>query len=155
MIAEPRVIKKYANRRLYDTQASSHITLEGIRQLIVDGHDVQIVDDTSGEDLTRSLLLQIVAEQEQAGKPILDAQLLTGIIRLYGGPMQNLMAEYLLKSFQTFTAQQTQFQEQMRAAMSATPMAAMQELAANNMKAWQTMQEALTGAKPGNKDETE
>ncbi len=154
-MGEPRVIKKYANRRLYDTEASRHITLEGIRQLIIDGHDVRIIDDTSGEDLTRNLLLQIVAEQEQAGKPVLDAQLLTGIIRIYGGPMQNLMAEYLLKSFQTFTTQQNQFQEQMRAAMTATPMAAMQELAANNMKAWQTMQEALLGAKPGNKDDTE
>lgn len=154
-MGEARVIKKYANRRLYDTEASSHITLEGIRQLIVDGHDVRIIDDTSGEDLTRTLLLQIVADQEQGGQPILDAQLLTGIIRLYGGPMQNLMAEYLLKSFQAFTTQQDEFQEQMRAAMKATPMAAMQELAANNMKAWQTMQEAMLGGKPSKQDDTE
>lgn len=154
-MGEARVIKKYANRRLYDTEASSHITLEGIRELIVDGHDVRIIDDTSGEDLTRNLLLQIVAEQEQGGQPILDAQLLTGIIRLYGGPMQNLMAEYLLKSFQAFTTQQHEFQEQMRAAMQATPMAAMQELAANNMKAWQTMQDAMLGGKPSKQDDTE
>ena len=154
-MGEPRVIKKYAIRRLYDTEASSHITLEGIRQLILDGHDVRIIDDTSGEDLTRNLLLQIVAEQEQGGQPILDAKLLTGIIRLYGGPMQNLMAEYLLTSFQTFTTQQDQFQEQMRAAMKATPMAAMQELATNNMQAWQAMQDALMGRKPNDKDDTE
>ncbi|MFK7955769.1 MAG: polyhydroxyalkanoate synthesis repressor PhaR [Lysobacterales bacterium] len=144
---KPYLIKKYANRRLYDTQTSKHITLDGVRELIVAGKNVQIVDDNSGDDLTRSLLLQIIADQEQAGRPILDAALLTRLIRLYGNPMQDMMGEYLLKSFDTFMTQQNRMQEQMRAAMAATPMATLQELASSQMKAWQDMQQAMMGKK--------
>lgn len=86
-MAETHLIKKYANRRLYDTTTSQHITLDGVRKLIIDGNDVEIVDDASGDDLTRALLLQIIADQEQGGRPMLDAGFLTRIIRLYGNPM--------------------------------------------------------------------
>lgn len=144
---EQRLIKKYANRRLYDTEASKHVTLEGIRELITAGHDVRIVDETSGEDITRSLLLQIIAEQEQGGRPMLDAELLTRIIRLYGNPAQDLMGEYLLKSFDAFMTQQTRFQDQMRAAMAATPLANVADLMQNNLKAFEKMQETLLGKK--------
>ena len=129
-MSEPRLIKKYANRRLYDTVDSTHITLAGIRELIIKGQDVKIVDDTTGEDISRLLLLQIIAEQEQGGRPLLDADFLMRIIRLYGDPLQDMMSEYLLKSFDALMTQQTQFQEQMRAAMAATPLAGMQDLAA-------------------------
>jgi len=155
-MAAPHLIKKYANRRLYDTVTSTHITLEGIRELIVNGHDVKVVDDTSGDDITRSLLLQIIAEQEQGGRPMLDAEFLTRMIRLYGNPMQDMLGDYLLKSFDAFTTQQSQFQEQMRAAMSATPLASMQEFAASNMKIWQSMQDAMLGKKkPADNEEPE
>ena len=119
------------------------------------GHDVQIIDDTTGDDITRSLLLQIIADREQDGRPMLDAGLLMRIIRLYGNPMQDLMGEYLLKSFDAFMAQQSQFQEQMRAAIAATPLTTMQELAANNLKTWQMMQDALLGKKSDDKDKPE
>ncbi|MEM9533470.1 MAG: polyhydroxyalkanoate synthesis repressor PhaR [Pseudomonadota bacterium] len=148
----PYLIKKYANRRLYDTQTSRHVTLSGIRELIVAGKDVKIVDDASGEDLTRPLLLQIIADQEQAGRPILDTQLLTRLIRLYGNPAQDLMGEYLLKSFDAFMTQQNQFQEQMRAAMAATPMATFQELASSQLKAWQDLQQTFMGGKAADAD---
>ncbi|MEM7708948.1 MAG: polyhydroxyalkanoate synthesis repressor PhaR [Pseudomonadota bacterium] len=141
----PYLVKKYANRRLYDTQASRHVTLDGIRDLIVAGKNVKIVDDASGEDLTRGLLLQIIADQEQAGRPILDAELLTRLIRLYGNPMQDLLGEFLLKSFDSFMSQQSKLQDQMRAAMAATPLATLQEMASSQMKAWQDMQQALLG----------
>jgi polyhydroxyalkanoate synthesis repressor PhaR len=137
------LIKKYANRRLYDTATSKHITLDGIHDLIVDGHDVRIIDDTTGEDISRSILLQIIAEREQAGRPMLDADFLMRILRLYGNPMQDMVGEFLSRSFDAFMKQQKEFQQQMRAAMAATPLATIQELTANNLKAWQAMQDAL------------
>ncbi len=146
------LIKKYANRRLYDTVTSKHITLDGIHDLIVDGHDVKIIDDTTGEDISRSILLQIIAEREQAGRPMLDADFLMRILRLYGNPMQDMVGEFLSRSFDAFVTQQKQFQQQMRAAMAATPLATIQELTANNLKAWQAMQDALLDK---NKDKDE
>lgn len=137
------LIKKYANRRLYDTVSSKHITLDGIHGLIVEGHDVKIIDDTTGEDISRTILLQIIADREQAGRPMLDADFLMRILRLYGNPMQDMVGEFLSRSFDAFIQQQKQFQQQMRAAMAATPLATIQELAANNLKAWQAMQDAL------------
>ena len=137
------LIKKYANRRLYDTVTSKHITLDGIHDLIVDGHDVRIIDDTTGEDISRSILLQIIADREQAGRPMLDTDFLMRILRLYGNPMQDMVGEFLSRSFDSFMKQQKEFQQQMRAAMAATPFATIQELTANNLKAWQAMQDAL------------
>lgn len=148
-MADTHLIKKYANRRLYDTTTSSYITLEGIYDLVVDGNDVKIVDDTTGEDISRLILLQIIAEREQGGRPMLDADFLMRVLRLYGDPMQDMVGEFLSRSFDTFMEQQKQYQEQMRAAMASTPLATMQELAASNLKAWQAMQEAILGkAKP-------
>jgi len=144
----PRLIKKYANRRLYDTESSSHVTLEGIHDLIIAGHDIKVVDDTSGEDISRAILLQIIAEREQRGRPILDAKFLMRIIRMYGNPMQDMLGEFLSSSFDTFTSQQAQYREQMRKVMEATPLATMQKLTAENLKAWQAMQDAFVNKKP-------
>ncbi len=85
---QERLIRKYANRRLYDTVGSRHVTLEDLRQLIVAGQRIKVVDDKSGDDLTRAVLLQIIAEQEQFGAPVLNTELLEMIIRFYGRPMQ-------------------------------------------------------------------
>lgn len=144
-MADTHLIKKYSNRRLYDTATSSHVTLDGIRKLIVAGTDVQIVDDTSGEDLTRTLLLQIIADQEQGGRPMLDADFLMRLIRLYGNPMQEMMGAYLSKSFDAFTQQQSALQEQMRSTLDSMPFSTLQELADSNLKAWQNMQDAMLG----------
>lgn len=142
-MAEQHLIKKYANRRLYDTATSKHITLDGIHDLIVQGHDVRIVDDTTGEDISRLILLQIIAEREQGGRPMLDTEFLTRILRAYGNPMQDMVGEFLSKSFDAFIKQQKHYQEQMRAAMAATPLTTIQELTASNLKAWQAMQDAF------------
>ena len=142
-MAKTHLIKKYANRRLYDTETSSHITLDGIHDLITAGHDVKIVDETTGEDISRSILLQIIAEREQGGRPMLDASFLTRIIRLYGNPMQDMVGEFLSKSFDTFMDQQARYQEQVRKAMAATPLETIQQLTADNLKAWQDMQDAF------------
>jgi polyhydroxyalkanoate synthesis repressor PhaR len=100
----PRTVKKYANRRLYDTEASRHVTLDGIRQLVAGGEDVVVIDDTTGEDITRSILLQVIAEQEQGGRPILSVEMLRHIIRFYGNPLQELMGGYLERSLDVFMA---------------------------------------------------
>src|SRR5260370_34716939 len=84
---QERLIRKYSNRRLYDTVGSRHVTLDDLRQLIVSGEKIKVIDDKSGEDLTRSVLLQIISEQEQFGSPVLGAELLEMIIRFYGGPV--------------------------------------------------------------------
>ena len=137
---QTRVIKKYANRRLYDTAASKHVTLSDIRKMIVEGFDIQIIEDTSGDDITRPLLLQIIAEQEQsAGQPILSEMLLSQLIRFYGNPMQGLMAQYLQKSVSTFVKQQSTVQEQMQHMLSNTPIDTMRELVSQNMKTWDSV----------------
>ncbi|MDH4055518.1 MAG: polyhydroxyalkanoate synthesis repressor PhaR [Gammaproteobacteria bacterium] len=151
-MADKHLIKKYSNRRLYDTNTSQHITLEGIRSLIIAGNDVEIVDDTTGEDLTRPLLLQIIADQEQGGRPMLDSTFLMRLIRLYGNPMQEMMGEYLLKSFDSFASQHAALQEQMRLSMTALPLTTIQDIAASNMKAWKAMQDAMLGKKSSDKD---
>lgn len=142
----PRTIKKYANRRLYDTHASKHVTLEGIRQLVVDGEEIVIIDDTTGQDITRSILLQVIAEQEQAGRPILSAGMLRQIIRFYGNPMQEFMAQYLESSVEAFLNQQKSLQDQFRELVANTPMATMQNLAARNLGVWADMQKAFLDA---------
>ncbi|MDX1516012.1 MAG: polyhydroxyalkanoate synthesis repressor PhaR [Woeseiaceae bacterium] len=152
-MAKTRLIKKYANRRLYDTETSSHITVDGIHDLIVAGYDVKIVDDQTGEDISRSVLLQIIADREQAGRPMLDTDLLTRMIRLYGNPMQDMAGEFLSRSFDAFMDQQARFREQMRKAMAATPLETINKLTADNLKAWQAMQDAFL-KKTGRDDDT-
>jgi len=141
-----RTIKKYANRRLYDTHASKHVTLDGIRQLVVDGEDIVVIDDTNGEDITRAILLQVIAEQEQGGRPILSAGMLRHIIRFYGNPMQEFMAQYLESSVEAFLNQQKGMQDQFRELMANTPLATMQTMTARNLGAWADMQKAFLAA---------
>ena len=117
----PRTIKKYANRRLYDTEASRHVTLDGIRQLVASGEDVVVMDDTTGQDITRSILLQVISEQEQGGRPILSAEMLKHIIRFYGNPLQELMGGYLERSVEVFMSQQKVLQDQIQKTMGMTP----------------------------------
>lgn len=98
--AYQRVIKKYPNRRLYDTDTSTYITLAEIKQLVMDSESFAVVDAKSGEDLTRSILLQIILEEEANGSPMFTAPVLSNIIRFYGHAMQGMMAGYLEKNMQ-------------------------------------------------------
>jgi len=100
-MAETRVIRKYANRRLYDATDSRHVTLEDIRKLIAGGERIKVVDDRSGVDLTRCVLLQIIYEQEQLGAPLLGMDLLEGLIRSYGSPTQHMLARLMEQSVET------------------------------------------------------
>ena len=142
-MAKPRIIRKYANRRLYDTEASRHINKDDVRKLIAAGKDVRIVEDGSGDDITRSVLLQLVAEQELGGKPVLSDQMLTQSLRFYDHPMQGVLGSYLQQSFETFLQQQSTLQEQMQELMRNGPFAVMKDVAKQNMEAWQAMQKAF------------
>ena len=140
-----RIIKKYPNRRLYDTKISSYITIEDVRQLIVDGEEFEVRDAKSGDDLTRQVLLQIITEQEQDGEPILSTQLLSHIIRFYGDSMQGFMGNYLDRSMTLFMEQQQQFRQQMGGILGQTPWTMMNQLTERNMELWQEFQRNLTG----------
>jgi polyhydroxyalkanoate synthesis repressor PhaR len=107
-----RVIKKYPNRRLYDTATSSYVTLSDVKQLVMDGVGFQVIDAKSSEDLTRSILLQIILEEEAGGAPMFSEQALANIIRFYGHTMQGFMGTYLERNVQAFMDMQTKLSEQ-------------------------------------------
>ena len=111
--AEPlRRIKKYPNRRLYDTQTSSYITLADVKELVLKNEQFLVVDAKTGDDLTRSILLQIILEEEAGGMPMFTSDLLSQLIRFYGNAMQGMVGTYLEKNMQTFVQVQKQLQEQ-------------------------------------------
>jgi len=128
-----RVIRKYSNRRLYDPETSSHITLDQVRDLIVSGERVKVEDAKTGEDITRSILLQIIVEREEAGRPLLSADLLEQLIRFYGGAMQEFFGNYLERSVSAFVEQQEDFQKQLLDMVKHSPMA---DLAKRNLDLW-------------------
>ncbi|MDP4299540.1 polyhydroxyalkanoate synthesis repressor PhaR [Leptothrix discophora] len=107
-----RVLKKYPNRRLYDTQTSSYITLADVKQMVLDAEHFEVRDAKSGEEITRSILLQIILEEETAGVPMFSTQMLAQIIRFYGHTMQGLMGAYLEKNLMVFIDLQKRYAEQ-------------------------------------------
>ena len=144
-MAEERLIRKYANRRLYDAHDSRHVTLDDLRKLIAGGQRIKVVDDKSGEDLTRSILLQIIASQEQFGTPVLSTQLLEAIIRFYGNPIQQMLTSYLERSIGGLLRQQNVMQTEMAKVLE-TPMAPLAEMTRQNMEMWAKMQASMLSA---------
>jgi polyhydroxyalkanoate synthesis repressor PhaR len=142
-MSEERLIKKYANRRLYDATQSRHITIDDIRNMVISGQRVKVVEDKSNEDITRLVLLQVIADQEQFGRPILSTTLLESMIRFYGNSMQGFFSSYLEKSVETFMRQQEIMQSQLgRTASNAAPNP-IAELTRQNLELWAKMQETL------------
>jgi polyhydroxyalkanoate synthesis repressor PhaR len=111
-MSEPRLIKKYPNRRLYDTKTSVYITLVDVKKLVVEGEEFQVVDAKTGDDLTRSILLQIILEEEAAGAPMFSSDVLTQFIRSYGNAMQGMLGSYLERNMQLFAEMQKSLREQ-------------------------------------------
>ena len=140
-----RVIKKYPNRRLYDTEISSYITIEDVRQLIIEGAEFEVRDAKTGDDLTRQVLLQIIAEHEQNGEPMLSTQLLSQIIRFYGDSLQGFMGSYLERSMQMFLEQQQQFRQQMSGLIGQAPWTMLNQLTERNLELWKEFQQNLVG----------
>jgi len=116
-----RLIKKYPNRRLYDTQTSSYITLSDVKQLVLDADEFTVVDAKTNEDLTRSILLQIILEEEAHGVPMFSSNVLAQIIRYYGHAMQGMMGSYLEKNVQAFTDIQSKFVNASTGALEGKP----------------------------------
>jgi polyhydroxyalkanoate synthesis repressor PhaR len=112
MEPQARLIKKYPNRRLYDTKTSSYITLADVKQMVLKQEDFHVVDAKTGDDLTRQILLQIILEEESGSVPMFSSDLLSQMIRSYGGAMQGFMGSYLEKNVEAFQQMQKALQEQ-------------------------------------------
>lgn len=143
-----RIIRKYANRRLYDTENSEYITLADLKGLVVRGEKVRVVDAKSKKDISREVLLQLVAEQEALGKPILNETILTALIRFYDHPMQKIATRYLEVALGQLQEQQRQLLEQMRGLLE-SPADLAGRLARQNLEWMSQMQKTfLAGLKP-------
>lgn len=138
---EPRVIKKYPNRRLYDTEISRYITLNDLRQSILEGIEFQVVDANSGGDITRNILLQIITEQESGGTPLFTTDILTQMIRFYGDSSRGVFTDFLAKSMELFAQQQAVYQEQIQQSVTANPIDTMAEMTKRNLEIWSDVQE--------------
>lgn len=132
---EPITIKKYANRRLYNTGTSTYVTLEDLATMVKAGEDFVVYDAKSGDDITRSVLAQIIFEQEnKEGQSLLPITFLRQLIRFYGDSMQMLVPRYLEQSMQSFTGQQDKFREQMAQAFGVGGLGSIEEQARRNME---------------------
>jgi polyhydroxyalkanoate synthesis repressor PhaR len=137
-----RIIKKYPNRRLYDTERSRYITLADVRDLIMQGVSVRVLDTANDADLTRSILLQIMLEEETGGEPLFSANMLAQIIRFYGGTVQGVFARYLESSLDTFAEQQKQLADAWRE----SPLEALNEMTRRNLDLWADAQKSFLRA---------
>lgn len=140
-MSELRVIKKYPNRRLYDTEISRYITLEEVRQLVLQSIPFRVEDKRTQADITRSILLQVISEQEEGGNPIFTTDLLTFIVRFYGDPMQTSISRYLELSLQLFVQQQGNFAEQLRQRLGQVqqPLLTLKEIAERQVPIWRSV----------------
>src|SRR5687768_5366370 len=111
MTQQPRIIKKYPNRRLYDTETSSYITLADVKKLVLENIEFRVEDAKSKDDMTRSILLQIILEEEAAGAPMFSCDMLSQNIRFYGNAMQGMMGNYLEQNIHTFIEIQKRLQD--------------------------------------------
>ena len=148
MDTESRVIKKYPNRRLYDTTESKYVTLNDLKELVVEQITFTVVDKKTGDDITRNVLLQIIIEQEEDnGEPLFSAEVLQKLIGIYGNPNQSSAGDFLTKSVQLFCEQQKLFQNQVEEALSTNPMSSMvTQMTKRNLELWKEMQESFLGS---------
>ncbi|QQZ28365.1 polyhydroxyalkanoate synthesis repressor PhaR [Thiothrix caldifontis] len=144
-MAEERIIKKYPNRRLYDTNQSCYITLSDVRDLVLAETPFKVIDRQSGDDITRSILLQIIMEQESGGQPLFSTDILAQFIRNYSDATRKGFMEYMEQSVGLFTSQQAAMQEQMHKVLAGTPLDAWMKISEQNMETWKKMQESIMG----------
>lgn len=143
-----RVIKKYPNRRLYDTTVSSYITLEDVKSLVMQHVTLKIQDAKTGEDITRSILLQIILEQEEEGEPIFSSEVLAQLIRFYGDTLQGIIANYFERSLDLFAKQQSEVSKE----KVYNPLSFMADIAEQNISLWKDLQDSFFRATmPGTK----
>jgi polyhydroxyalkanoate synthesis repressor PhaR len=139
-----RVIKKYPNRRLYDTNESKYVTLSDVRKLVLEETPFCVIDKKTGEDITRNILLQIIIEQEEGGEPMFSTDALQQMIGFYGNSARSLAGDFLRTSVHQFYEQQKRLQEQVTNAMQLNPVSSLfADAAKRNMELWQKMQESF------------
>lgn len=138
-----REIRKYANRRLYDLAASRYINRDGLRELIAQGENVRVIDDVSGEDITRALLLQLLSEQELGGRPVLSDTILMELIRLCEHPMQAALGSYLQQSIEAFIQQRQSMQEPFRGMSEGFPGSDFSDLVRANLESWMALSQSM------------
>jgi len=158
-VNEPRVIKKYPNRRLYDTVESRYITLVDVRRLVMDKVDFVVIDKKTQEDITRSILLQVIAEQEHTAEPLMSQDFLSQCIRSYGGTMQTFVGSYLDQSMKLFLSQQQQMRDRIKNTTVMDPLGTVANLTQQNYARWRALQEdilrSFSGGTRAPEDETE
>ena len=138
-MTQPYLIKKYANRRLYDAAEKRFLNLEDLRQLIRAGHQLK-VEEADGRDITRQILLQVIAECEDEGQPLLSTETLHAMARFYGDVMQSVFGRYLDESVKTFLQQQAGWRETVEAAIEKGPLAIFDRLAKDQVDFWKSAQ---------------
>ena len=151
-----RIIKKYPNRRLYDTKESRYVTLSDIRRLVVEKVDFIVRDCKSDTDITRSILLQVITEQEQQGDSVMTRDFLSQVIRSYDKVVPEFAADYLEESMKFFMAQQKSLRRQISRMAGIDPFSAVAEMAQNNVARWKALQEEVMQRflRSGPRDET-
>ncbi len=142
-MSESRIIKKYPNRRLYDTEESRYITLADIRNLVLEKVDFVVIDKKSQTDITHSILLQVISEQEASGEPIFSRDFLSQIIRSYGGGMQGMVSSYMEQSLKLFMGQQQQIRSRLKSVVGVDPVSIVTDIAKKNLSFWKSAQEEL------------
>jgi len=142
-MSEPRVIKKYPNRRLYDTVESRYITLADIRRLVLERIEFVVVDKKSQEDITRAILLQVIAEQEHRGEPLMSRDFLSQVIRSYGGAAQGVIGSYLEQSLKLFASQQREIKERIKNATGIDSLESAASMAERNYQRWRSVQDDI------------
>ena len=142
-MSEPRIIKKYPNRRLYDTVQSKYITLSDIRLLVLERIEFVVIDKKSQEDITRSILLQVIAEQEGAGESLMSRDFLSQVIRSYGTGLPDLVRRYLDESLHLFAREQRELRDRFRSVVGIDPVETVTAIAQRNYQRWRALQEEV------------
>ena len=142
-MSKARVIKKYPNRRLYDTEESRYITLVDVKDLVINKIDFVVIDKKSGGDITRAILLQVISDQEQHGEAIMSEDFLSQVIRSYGKVMPGFMANYLEQSTKMFMVQQQNLRGQVKRVVGVDPVMAVADVAQKNFNRWKSLQDEV------------
>ncbi|MGB0495154.1 MAG: polyhydroxyalkanoate synthesis repressor PhaR [Kangiellaceae bacterium] len=137
-VSDERIIKKYPNRRLYDTQISRYITLNDVKQLVMEHKNFQVVDAKTNEDLTRCTLMQLIAEEETNGVPILTSEILKEFVRFYGDSMQTMMSRFLEHSVKLFMEKRARLKSPLNSMLGTNKSSLMHNIAKQNMESFES-----------------
>ena len=146
--AGPRVIRKYPNRRLYDTVESRYVTLNDIRRLVVERVDFVVLERKTQQDITRSILLQVIAEQEGAGEALMSRDFLSQVIRTYGSGLHDFVGRYLDESIQLFAREQREIRDRFKSVVGIDPLETVTAVAQKNYQRWKALQEEVFSRLP-------